>query len=174
MKGLSVRYSTGIGNEWCRTPVERQVELNNTAIGYWESTSFIKRCYPGRPFQLEFSARNTVRRWGTCWPDESKIILYRHSAWVLLHELAHFAHLGHGPEFGKELDRLVEVWEEMFDPKAIDIRNRKLEDALQLGCRVDGRQVFIDGDYEDTEALQELLGGKICRDARMHSFYLYL
>lgn len=63
------------------------------------------------PLSVAWSARQG-KRWGSCTPDEGSIRLSDRLQgmptfvldYVLLHELAHLLHPGHGPEFWAELD----------------------------------------------------------------------
>jgi len=64
-----------------------------------------------RPATVRWST-NQGRRWGSCTPSDSTIRISDRVRgmprwvldYVLLHELAHLLHAGHGPEFWAELD----------------------------------------------------------------------
>lgn len=61
---------------------------------------------------VTLSNRRTRRAWGTCWPIQKRMILYRHSVWVFLHELAHILskERGHGWDFATSLELLYDYW----------------------------------------------------------------
>lgn len=68
----------------------------------------------------ELKLRKMKARWGTCYPNRSKIIINRVLVkapiesidYVILHELIHFKHRNHKSGFYKLLDRLMPDWKE--------------------------------------------------------------
>lgn len=70
-------------------------------------------------YKVTLSNRKTVKRWGTACPDKTKILMYRHSVWIFLHELSHLisppVRVGnkwdiHGQHFGSTLTKLYQIW----------------------------------------------------------------
>jgi hypothetical protein len=122
---LTKTNTPGTGNSKVRVPKYKMVDLNNTAITTPKINKFlqaVKKTYNQTDsIKVVVSNRKTVRRWGTANILENKIILYRHSVWVFLHELAHLIEKpvrvngrwdAHGQKFGNALTELVKIWEQ--------------------------------------------------------------
>lgn len=77
----------GIGNSLVKVEISNQIKLNNVRIDKSTVQRFLD--FIGVECRVTLSHRKTRRTWGTCWAKESRTILYRHSVWVFLHELAH-------------------------------------------------------------------------------------
>jgi len=120
---LSVRRFSGTGESKVKTPEIKRVLLNNTPINKRDAAGFsawYSREYKKpRLFSLTLSNRKCKRRWGTTWPSRSRIILYRHSVSVFLHELAHITvddpKEHHGAKFSAELDNIYRAWESWIE-----------------------------------------------------------
>ncbi len=74
--------------------------------------SFYQKACPeisDRKISVEIKKNQPKTLAGTCFPDLSKIHLYPigMNAGVLIHEIAHFWHLGHGSDF-------MSVWKDLF------------------------------------------------------------
>jgi len=106
----------GVGESKVKTPWSIRKELNNTPITPIEAFYFIRVVNAFKETEknvtVEFSKRNTIKRWGVSHRGNNKITLYRHSVNVFIHELAHlYAPMnGHGPEFAKEMDNFLCLW----------------------------------------------------------------
>jgi len=125
---LTYSNSAGSGNSKVKLPKSEMVKANNTPISRKEVTDFmryISGAYPNLPkLFIQLSNRPTTRRWGTAFPRQNKIILYRHSVFVFLHELAHFVappdkvFCGprdiHGVKFGQALTNLYKEWKSVM------------------------------------------------------------
>ncbi len=119
MKVLSHKDMICTGESWSRTPPQLRIQMNNQKISEKTGGIFLwflvkeKGLVCFKETGLFFSSRQTRRRWGTANSGTNRITLYRHSAWMLLHELAHIpvgVEKGHGWEFGETLDILAKVW----------------------------------------------------------------
>lgn len=110
---LSKEYKAGTGNSRVTIPKSEQIRLNNTPIFITEAVCFTKQITKSIP-SIVFSRRKTKSRWGTAFSfPQRKIILYRHSVYIFLHELAHVLCGGkekHSRVFGRKLDHLYELW----------------------------------------------------------------
>jgi hypothetical protein len=118
MKPLTKKTKAGTGERFVRTPEDERIALNNVPIRYQEAQAFAAWYCDAysRPKlrNLTFSKRRTKRRWGTTWPTEGRIILYRHAVWIFLHELAHITvndpHAHHNKAFARELETVHDAW----------------------------------------------------------------
>lgn len=126
MKGLSKIYKHGSGNSQIRVPKSEMIDLNNQYIFPEFGKSFIKHVV--KTFNckekviINFSNRNTSRTWGSVSkrPGVIRINIYRHSVWVILHELGHVVtsteispkgrRISHGKIFGKNVEKIYEIW----------------------------------------------------------------
>jgi len=120
---LSYSNSVGTGHSKVRIPKVEMVKANNTPISRKEVKEFmnhISKIHSNtKNLDIQLSNRKTSRRWGTAFPFKRKIILYRHSVLVFLHEVAHFVSppekVGgkrdiHGSKFGLALTDLYREW----------------------------------------------------------------
>jgi len=104
----------GTGESKVKTPFSRRVLLNNTPISEKEAKDFSEwyslNYNKPKLLRLTLSNRKCKRRWGSTWPSRKRIILYRHSVGVFLHELAHVTvddpKEHHGKKFAAELDNI--------------------------------------------------------------------
>jgi predicted metal-dependent hydrolase len=112
MTRLRKSNCTGTGNDRCNVERDEMVRLNNIPIERIQIINFTKKLGLYGKTHVILSNRKTVARWGTCWTQTGRIILYRHSVWIFLHELAHIASKspGHGSDFGDALDTLYLEW----------------------------------------------------------------
>ena len=69
-------------------------------------------------FKINFSSRPTVRRGGTCFLDQKKIVLYpgAQTIGVLIHELAHILYPRHTAGFSNYQTRLLKLYDKLFPP----------------------------------------------------------
>ena len=124
---LVYKNSAGSGMTKVSIPKFEMLKANNTPISRKEITDFmryISKIYPNLPkLFIQLSNRQTTRRWGTAFPKQNKIILYRHSVLVFLHEVAHFVsppeRIGgkwdiHGSKFGQALTGLYREWKSVM------------------------------------------------------------
>ncbi len=119
MKELTKAYSNGTGESQLKeTYKKRMVELNNTPITETIICEFfLATKIPSA--KVNMSNRKTKRRWGTTWTGQNRMILYRHSVGVFLHEFAHiYVNRGrnesvkaHGVEFARSLENLIDIWD---------------------------------------------------------------
>jgi hypothetical protein len=105
------------------------VRLQNWVIDYSVVQDFLQLLYDmgEEPIKVKLSNRRTSSRWGTAWGRERRTVIYRHTAWTFLHELAHILvwnkdnlfkqPKAHGREFGKYLKMLYETWMEHIEPR---------------------------------------------------------
>lgn len=110
----------GTGNSLCKVPKSEMLRLQNQPIVEPEADLFLWWCCANKVSPVdkvshccvEFSSRKTRRRLGTAYHKDCRIILYRHSVWIFLHELAHLMPngRGHGISFAKNLDQLYHLW----------------------------------------------------------------
>ncbi len=108
----------GTGNS-CVSPAyqERMKDLNNQQITNAQIIDFYI-LNSIKPAVVELSERNTKNTWGTAFYSQDRIILYRHSVGIFLHELAHLelhrligqCVAAHGVVFAKMLEQLIRVW----------------------------------------------------------------
>lgn len=140
----------GTGNKSCKVSAAEKLRLTNLIVTRKDVDDFLNVLYATgeKKIQVELSTRRTSSRWGTAWTRERRCILYRHTVWVYIHELAHVLDIKrdftgsrirnnkpHGRDFGLHLKCLYELWMEHFDtgqenkPVTADI-NDKLFDAL--------------------------------------------
>lgn len=117
MIGMAYADRPSTGESLVRTPASRRVSLNNEPITRAKAESFLKVA-GAESITLQFSNRNTRRRWGTAFYASGRVILYRHSTWMFLHEVAHILdwrrnkQTGHGPSYARMLDDLHTKWTE--------------------------------------------------------------
>ena len=88
------------GEYYVHVSRDERIRLNNEPITGEKATLFLM--WQNIVASVEFSNRKTEYRWGTCWQKSKRIVLYRHSVWVFLHELAHLVapddnHMGDYP-----------------------------------------------------------------------------
>lgn len=108
--------SAGIGTGEClvRVPRSERIRLNNTPLDIEQAEMFLM--WQRLPVKVEFSYRATSQRWGSAWPKEGRMVLYRHAVWIFLHELAHLLadpNEHHGSQFARCLEGLYLKWKEI-------------------------------------------------------------
>lgn len=105
------------GERYVSIPIQIRVTLNNTPLTIDIVNDFLDYAQLG-DVSVILSLRQTKHRWGTAWKKQKRVVLYRHSAWMLLHELAHIKapnKSGHNCDFGRTLDDLYAQWVEFVD-----------------------------------------------------------
>ena len=114
----------GTGNSRCSVSKEKMIEYNNIEITKSQVADFlnflsVNGYEKAKKINVVLSNRKTVRGWGTANITKNKILLYRHSVWVFLHELSHLISPPkmvngrrdvHGSHFGKALDDLFNLY----------------------------------------------------------------
>lgn len=107
----------GTGESYCGVSEAIRVKMNNTPITQIEAALFAKYAWKQvrsteEEIMIEFSERRTRSAWGTAWRHNKRIILYRWTVGIFLHELAHLTATegGHGPQFGAALNKLYILW----------------------------------------------------------------
>jgi hypothetical protein len=118
----------GSGERLVKTPVGTRVALNHVFFDRPKHVrAFIaalcKRLNIKTP-EITVSSACTTHRWGTGWRTGSakypsgRVIIYRWSVWVVLHEMAHVMAMrpleDHGPTFARRLDHLCGVYFDMI------------------------------------------------------------
>lgn len=105
------------GESRCKTAPALRVELQNLPLqeGWIEDfCEYIGPVWPLAPkVDVTLSSRETKWRWGTAWPTQRRMTLYRHSVGIFLHELAHLMvpqRNGHNRVFATCLDGLINMW----------------------------------------------------------------
>jgi predicted metal-dependent hydrolase len=115
---IPARFTRAQENEWVRRMLarlaaqERRRRPSDDELAS-RAADLSARYLDGRarPTSVRWSS-NQGRRWGSCTPSEGTIRISDRVRgmprwvldYVLLHELAHLLHAGHGPEFWAELD----------------------------------------------------------------------
>lgn len=115
---IPARFTRAQENEWVRRMLarlaaqERRRRPSDTELAS-RAADLSARYLGGRaqPTSVRWSS-NQGRRWGSCTPSEGTIRISDRVRgmprwvldYVLLHELAHLLHAGHGPDFWAELD----------------------------------------------------------------------
>lgn len=124
---LSETYIIGTGNSQSTVDKREMLRLQNVEITQDEINSFLNYLYDlgEENIEVKLSNRKTKYRWGTAWGFKRRVILYRHSVWCFLHEIAHVLNYSqnkkkksHGKEFGSWLDLMYEIWTEEFEFEA--------------------------------------------------------
>jgi hypothetical protein len=98
--------------------------LNNEELKFNDVKLFLEQNKIPK-FPIILSNRKTKNILGSCFPSKQKVILYRHSVAVFLHELAHlinyanyikchFDYKPHGKEFVFVLEKLIDSWTRIF------------------------------------------------------------
>ena len=110
----------GTGESYCSTSIGIRTQLLNTEITHAQMTGFMSGFIERGEIPKEtrvWWGRATDRRYGTACYSKREIIMNRRCVETFLHELAHFVTYfkykdrdGHGPCFGKVLDRLIYMW----------------------------------------------------------------
>ena len=103
----------GTGNSYVQVAQSEMLRLENVPLSMEMATLFLH--WQKISLTLEFSQRDTKSRWGTAWPKKRKVVLYRHSVWTFLHEVAHVVagHHGHVGVFPVALRGLYLAWREL-------------------------------------------------------------
>ena len=116
-----LKYENHPGTGVARLNIDKKylIKLNNITISNDTALDFLKTyniiC------SVNFSNRKTKQRWGTAFYKQDRIILYRHSVMIFLHEVAHitaynhYDHMGHGKPFLRELKILIENYKKYVD-----------------------------------------------------------
>ncbi len=121
--------SPGTGNSSSKINKTKMIEYNNIKIDRKRVNSILNKIekeFGISNVNVELSNRDTKRRWGTAFLNQNKIIIYRHSLHVLLHELAHIItynryksvyHIGivkpHGKQYGTALRQVYAMYDNM-------------------------------------------------------------
>lgn len=146
IKGSRFRYAPkpGTGNKSTPVAQAEKVRLANVIIENSEARDFMEVLYDTgeKSIRVELSRRRTSRRWGSAWPLDRRVVIYRHTVWVFLHELAHildvkksftgqtvYANRPHGRDFGMCLKTLYDLWMEFIDTG----KQVETEDADEIG-----------------------------------------
>lgn len=136
---FKVARKSGTGNSTCPVPETERVRLQNHLIDDSVVSDFMQVLYDmGEDIiSVELSYRRTTNRWGTAWSNTRRVVLYRHTAWCFLHEVAHIINDGdakaeaeranapyfqykrkaHGRSFGKYQQMLYDLWMEHIEPR---------------------------------------------------------
>ena len=103
----------GTGDSYVQVHQAEMIRLENRPITPEEAGLFLQ--WQQIPCTVEFSWRDTKRQWGTAWTKSRRVVLYRHSVWTFLHELAHIVagHHGHAGDFPVALRGLYLAWREI-------------------------------------------------------------
>lgn len=149
---------SGTGNSTCPVSKDEQVRLQNHLIDESVVADFMQTLYDmGEDvISVELSHRQTTQRWGTAWTLKRRVVLYRHTAWTFLHEVAHIINDGdarneaekanapyyqykrkaHGRSFGKYQEMLYDLWMEHIEPRWDDLKKAALnnEDCNDENC----------------------------------------
>lgn len=148
---FAVRNQSGSGNSTCPVPKAEQIRLQNYLIDDAIVSDFLQTLYDTgeEAISVELSQRRTSRQWGTAWGQQRKVVIYRHTAWVMLHEIAHilndgdaradakrdnpinpqywnFKRKAHGRQFGKYQETMYELWMEHIEPRWAHLKNAAL------------------------------------------------
>ena len=118
MRGLSKVNNNGTGeSRLSKEHKVRMVNLNNSPVTLSKINAFFK-INNLRPSHVNLSDRSTKCRWGTAWHTQNRLILYRHSEGVFIHELAHIhayrkysVNCKHDTVFTSVLEKLMDMWE---------------------------------------------------------------
>jgi hypothetical protein len=122
----------GTGNKSCKGVTDKEkLRLTNVLIDRAGVDEFLQVLYDSgeRKIDVDLSERRTTRRWGTAYILERRVKIFRHTVWILLHELAHILDTKisfatgsiitpakpHGPDFGRHLTCLYQIWMENCD-----------------------------------------------------------
>jgi len=135
-KAMDEKDADGTGHNQVSIPKSKLIELNNTVI---DKTTLIKTLEEAdregamNDVMIEFPKRETKRRWGTARFDKitgraTKVMIYRPSVMVVLHELAHVLQMNsndpivknskpHGVQFARKLENLIKTYEAIANPE---------------------------------------------------------
>ena len=103
--------SISTGESLVNVSEEERVRLNNKEITPEIAKLFLLA--HKLPVTVEFSKRQTKKRWGSAWSKTRRMVLYRHTVWMFLHELAHIIagnNEGHSRMFAIVLQGLYSKW----------------------------------------------------------------
>jgi hypothetical protein len=161
MRPFTFSKSSGSGNDTCPYPKDKQVKLNNEHMENYNWKEFLNQIFDfydyygpaaaimnltqsnctnleakRNNFKVMLSNRQTVRRWGTAYYHKEKILLYRHSVWIFIHELAHIIvrdneirtlshYRAHGNKFGEILEEIALLWDSVKDD--LRLNNKKIK-----------------------------------------------
>ena len=160
--------NVGTGNSKVKVIESYAQRLNNTIIEKKPMLEFMRQyqnAYQLKGATVELSNRKCSRRLGTAWPRQRRVKIYRHSVWVVLHELAHiYANTQvdkrlkpHGQEFADEFMRLINFWRKFQKREELNLRViRRSEQAgfsspkdpilVEMGyIKLNGRWVYDGG-----------------------------
>lgn len=168
-----VTKTSGTGNSTCPVPKAEQVRLQNHLIDNAVVGQFLDLLYDmGEDIiSVELSNRRTTQRWGTAWSYDRRVVLYRHTAWCFLHEVAHvlnhwdarneaekanapyfqYKRKAHGREFGKYQKMLYDLWMEHIEPQWADLYDKAAlnnpEPAPEDPVKAEFEAAFIAGKF---------------------------
>lgn len=118
---------TGTGEFKCKYPKNRRILLNNIPISKKMCCQFIKHLgMENKGITVEFSNRHTTQMWGRAFYVDKRILLYRKSVAIFLHELAHIVRYSdseipsHDLKFCRALDNLYSQWESNLWQEELD------------------------------------------------------
>ena len=112
-------YCVCLGESKVAVPWKEKKRLNNEKLTRYMMHGFIYFLLMNKeieyPVRTTFSKKNEKKYWGVAYQWCRSIILYRHSVWVFLHELAHVCappDSAHDYRFAKKLRELYHQWKE--------------------------------------------------------------
>jgi len=129
LKRIIYKSFPGSGNYSARVPRNEMVKLNNINIAKYDFNAFIKminKKYFEKDINIfiDLNYRICKYSWGVAYYSKKKVILYRHSIWIFLHEIAHiydyhinsmesqYRRRPHGRMFGEILNRIYKLWKD--------------------------------------------------------------
>jgi hypothetical protein len=165
----------GTGNKSCRGVSDAEkLRLSNVLIDDAGVDEFLSVLYgTGEPkMSVELSNRRTSRQWGTAWYWDRRTVIYRHTAWVVLHEIAHIINVStdftgnvtrtvkaHGPAFGRHLTCLYQLWMEFCDKGINNILPKEGKPDLKNDYFLPGDLVEKKNQWKVPERRPRLVGG---------------
>lgn len=178
-----MRYSTteGSGASKCRTPKAERVKWNNTKIDGWLLNAFSEWTYQNkhrigfepRRMTIKLSRRRTSRTWGSAWPLQNRVNIYRHSVWVVLHEMAHIISpprngaKPHGIKFCRTLDAMIKAFKlfisetghklDRVEPGQVELKPVIYTHKSKPKTRRPSRRATLDADL--IREINSILGG---------------
>lgn len=120
MKEFRKTYCKCLGESKVKSiPWKERNRLNNEKITRYMARNFLVFLLMNKkikhPIKISFSKETPKKLWGISYNWCRTLILYRHSVWVLLHEMAHVCAPNlslHDERFAKQLQKLYGYWKE--------------------------------------------------------------